>query len=149
MAVDKLLVFWDADALIAGANSPAGGAGFLLLATEQRLIAGCTSPLVLMECRRNLATNLPLALPAFERILRGAQIKVIAQPSRRALRLYELFADQKDVPNVAAAHRAKATHLLTFNLKHYVQAAIKTKLGIKIVTPGEFLEELRPKDRRS
>ena len=54
----------------------------------------------------------------------------------------------KDLPILLAAIEAKATHLLTGDLRHFGSYFNKTISGILVLTPGEYLK-LNKKERES
>lgn len=139
----KPRVYFDADALIAGAYSPSGGAGFLLLAAEATLIVPIISPQVVEEVRRNLAKKLPSALPAFTQLLRAVPFKLAKRPTPSERTAHLHLADAKDAAHVAAAHQTKATYIVTFNVRHYRAELIWDAFGIGVLTPGDLIAELR------
>jgi predicted nucleic acid-binding protein len=49
----------------------------------------------------------------------------------------------KDVPILLAAIEAKATHLLTGDVRHFGPYFGKTIEGVEILTPGDYLRRLR------
>jgi len=132
-------VFFDSDAVIAGSASSSGASYLLLQLSELGLIRGMVSEQVLEECRRNIAAKLPAALPIFNKVIEHALV-VQSNPSQRWLSKVANQAHLKDIPILAAALKAKALFLVTFNVKDYKPLA---SLGIKIVQPGEMLQNIR------
>ena len=146
MAQPKPRIFFDADALMAGTHSPTGGAGFLLLQAAAGLITIIISPQVIEEVRRNLTAKLPQSLTAFDSLLSAIPFEHVLQPSTKARAACLHLADAKDAAHVATSVRAKATFLVTFNLRHYQIKAIRKELSIAVLTPGQLIAELRAID---
>ena len=123
-------LFLDANVLFSAAYRP--GAGLLQL-WKLKNAALCSSRYALEEARINLddenqrrrLTELSLSVelfePAQEELPRG-----IALP-------------EKDAPILLAALEARATHLLTGDLRHFGPYLGKKIEGIAIVLPGEYL----------
>ncbi len=116
---DPVRIFFDADALIAGVHSPTGGAGELLRAVARGDVVGIVSPQVLAESERNIAEKVPTSLERFARARVDLPFEETTHPTAQQLEPYALHAHVKDVPVLAAAHRAEAAYLVTFNLRHY------------------------------
>lgn len=132
-------VFFDSDVVIAGSASSSGASYLLLQLSELGLIRGIVSGQVLDECRRNIKAKLPAALPIFNKVIERA-LQIQPNPSQRWLSKVANQAHPKDIPILAAALRAKALFLVTFNVKDYKPLA---SLGIGIVQPGEMLQNIR------
>ena len=49
---------------------------------------------------------------------------------------------KKDVPVLAAA--ARATHLLTGDLRHFAPLMAREDLPLRVLTPGDFVRRVRP-----
>ena len=130
-----LVVFFDADALLAGSASRTGAAHLLLTLSELTIIEGVTSVQAAEEARRNLAKKVPDALAEFEEILDRA---VAIQPNATKLDEFASFAHPKDVPILAAAVTSGATWLVTFNTKHYYNPP-----SITVLRPREAVEAIR------
>ena len=54
--------------------------------------------------------------------------------------LFVKYINDKHV--IAGAYHAKAEFLITYNKKDFVLPAIERKLGIKVLSPGEFLRKV-------
>ncbi len=50
--------------------------------------------------------------------------------------------DLNDKHVIAGAYRAKVDFLITYNKKDFVLSAIESKLGIRVLNPGEFLRRV-------
>lgn len=117
---NKPRVFFDADALIAGAVSPSehGASLVLLRMAEITLIEGLTSQQVITECERNLLAKIPRALPSFQ-VLVNRCLKVVDNPSSTDLQPFAGLADPKDLPILVATIQSQSPWLVTFNVRHY------------------------------
>jgi predicted nucleic acid-binding protein len=51
---------------------------------------------------------------------------------------------EKDVPVLAAAVAARATHLLTGDLRHFAPLMAREDLPLRVLTPGDFVRRVRP-----
>jgi predicted nucleic acid-binding protein len=135
--MDRL--FLDANVLFSAAYRP--GAGLLQL-WKLRNVTLCSSRYALEEARINLAdedqwtrlADLSVSLQLFE-----------AEPTSLppGIRLPE-----KDAPILLAAMKARATHLLTGDVKHFRAHFGKKIEGIAIMRPGEYLKEQHHRARR-
>lgn len=132
-------VFFDSDAIIAGSASTTGAAHALLTLSELGIIRGFVSGQIVEECRRNLASKIPAALPAFSAIIEHS-VAVQRSPSANWMARAARHAHPKDVPILAAALQTRASYLVTFNVKDFHPPRA---LGIEILRPGEMLERIR------
>lgn len=127
--MDRL--FLDANVLFSAAYRP--GAGLLHLWKLDNAVL-CSSRYALEEARINLAEEEQRArltkLSEAVRLFDAAQRKL-----PRGISLPE-----KDVPIMLAAIEARATHLLTGDVRHFGRYFGKKIEGITIVLPGEYLE---------
>lgn len=135
-------VFIDADVLFAGAAAPTeqGASLVVLRLAEITLIDAVTSQQAIVEAERNLATKLPVALPAFRMIVSRC-LQVVPDPTTTDLEGYYGLADPKDLPLLAAALRERCAYLVTFNVRHY-QPGHPDTVALR---PGDFI--LRVRDR--
>lgn len=127
--MDRL--FLDAHVLFSAAYRPDAG---LLQLWKLKSVALCSSRYALQEARINLAdedqrgrlTRLSGSLHMFE---------AAPRPLPRGTTLPE-----KDVPILLAAIEARASHLLTGDVRHFGRYLGKKIEGIAIVLPGEYLK---------
>ncbi len=131
----SLIVFFDADVLLAGSASTTGAAHLLLSLSELGIIQGISSVHALQEAHRNLTRKIPDALPEFDELIRQA---VVVHPNPEDLYPYQDFAHPKDVPILAAAVSLGARWLVTFNLKDFYQPP-----QIVVVNPGQAVRKIR------
>ena len=130
-------LFLDANVLFTAAHNPAGKAAFLLLPAQRALWAACSSAYAVEEARRNLARKRPAALDRLDELL--ASIELVRQPAHCPAPILALPA--KDQPIWFAAWAAKASHLLTGDIKDFgphMNRPAQTD-GIVIQTVAEFL----------
>lgn len=135
--MDRL--FLDANVLFTAAHRPAGKAAWLFQPQRPVRWQLLSSAYALEEARRNLARKAPAAQDALA-VLRQA-LTVVAQPSAPAVAL-EL--PPKDQPIWAAALAARATHLLTGDLRDFGLHMNRPTLsaGVWIQTVGDYLSSL-------
>ena len=135
--MDRL--FLDANVLFSAAYRPRAG---LLRLWSLKDTVLCSSRYALEEARINLEQEI--------------QRNRLAKLSRN-LHLFdavprelpnEVSLPEKDLPILLAAIEAKATHLLTGDLRHFGSYFNKTISGILMLTPGEYLK-LNKKVRES
>lgn len=128
-------LFLDANVLFTAAHRPHGMAAFLFQLQEApwRLIS---SAYAIEEARRNLVAKFPHALAEWPALTEALELA----PQPAAPRLL-LDLPDKDLPIWAAAQAARATHLLTGDLKDfgpYMNCPQRTA-GILIQTVGDYL----------
>ena len=136
---DRIRVFFDADALIAGTASSTGASHVPLRLAELGLIEGVTCEQALGEAERNLAAKLPAALPAFRAILSAAAIQVVPEPEPEGRAALHGLAHEDDLPILAAALASRSHYVTTFNVRHYHVPAGR----IRVARPGEVVADLR------
>lgn len=134
-------VFVDSSVLIAAAISSTGSARDLIMSSFRKKVMIILSDLVLEETERNLSNKAPQALPAFRLFLEVLNPEVVI-PTRSLIAKVEKIVDAKDAPIIAAAVRAKADYLVSFDRKHLLQhkEAIEAKFKIQVVTPNEVIK---------
>lgn len=135
-------LFLDANVLFTAAHRPQGKAAFLfqtLADSPQAPWRLMSSAYAVEEARRNLAAKLPEALSAWALLLEA--VRIVPQPATQTLRL---ALPDKDQPIWAAAYAARATHLLTGDLKDFGALMNQPALtgGVVIQTVGAYLERL-------
>jgi predicted nucleic acid-binding protein len=126
--MDRL--FLDANVLFSAAYRP--GAGLLRL-WKLKNVALCTSRYALEEAR----INLPHQDQQRRLIKLSARVALFEAARRELPRAVSLPA--KDVPILLAAVAARATHLLTGDVRHFGPYFGRKIEGVTIVLPGEYL----------
>jgi uncharacterized protein len=123
-------VFLDANVLFSAAYRP--GTGLLELWKLNNVVL-CSSRYALEEARINLSEN--------------TQHERLAELSKK-LELFEASSEllppdislpEKDIPILAAAIAARATHLLTGDIKHFGAFLGKKIAGVRIDRPADYL----------
>lgn len=126
--MDRL--FLDANVLFSAAYRP--GAGLLQLWRLDRAVL-CSSRYALEEARINLDEE-----EQRERLTRLSEAVHFFDAAQRKLPR-GIFLPEKDFPIMLAAIEARATHLLTGDIRHFGPYLNKKIEGIAIVLPGEYL----------
>ncbi len=140
--VDRL--FLDASVLVAGAISPPGGSGYILLLGELGSVELLVSQQALTEARRALTRKAPRALPEFERILRAARLEVVPDPSADEVARSLEMIHPDDAPILAAAINARPDSLITLNTHHFIDnPRLQQDSGLTIETPAIYLARYR------
>lgn len=126
--MDRL--FLDANVLFSAAYRP--GAGLLQL-WRLRDVVLCSSRYALEEARINLPDEDQQA-----RLNRLSEALYLFEEAQRELPR-GISLPEKDAPLVLAAIEARATHLLTGDVRHFSPYFGRKIEGIAIVPPGEYL----------
>jgi len=135
-----LNVFFDSDVIIAGSFSKTGASHILLQLAEVGVIQGYISEQIIQECTRNIRKKLPEALSVFQFMLDASFLNVVVQVDpTQAGEKARGQANDKDVPILAAALKARADVLVTFNTKDY----FPHESPLKILTPGDLLKDIQ------
>ena len=132
-------LFLDANALFTAAHNPEGKAAFLFDAPGHGSWVLLASAYAIEEARRNIAAKFPHCEARLNTPL--GRLVLVAQPRPTPI---SIRLPEKDQPIFLAARAAKATHLLTGDLKHFGPAMNKPHLsdGTVIQTVAEFLSSL-------
>jgi len=97
-----------------------------------------TSAFCYLEAWRNIELKAPEKRQALEGILEWVRLVPKARPEAWMADLLP----EKDVPVLAAA--ARATHLLTEDLRHFAPLMAREDLPLRVLTPGDFVRRVRP-----
>lgn len=127
--MDRL--FLDANVLFSAAYRP--GAGLLELWKLEDVVL-CSSRYALEEARINLANEDQRA-----RLIRLSGVVQLFDAVQRELPR-GISLPEKDVPIVLAAIEARATHLLTGDVRHFGPYFGKKIGGVLVTLPGEYLK---------
>jgi uncharacterized protein len=132
-------LFLDANVLFTAAHNPAGKASLIFEPAVMGHWAIVTSGQAVEEARHNLRLKYPACLPRLEMLLKNALVAPVVDG-----RACPLDLPAKDVPIFLAAVHARATHLLTGDLRHFgrfMDPPSQTG-GITICTVSTFLEQV-------
>ena len=137
-------VFIDSSVLIAAAISSTGAGRELLNQGFAGHVGLYISTDVLQETERNLQLNAPQALSNFHHF-RTALAGNLVQPTRSQILRVARDVEPKDAPIVAAALRARADYVATYDRKHLLsqKQKIEARFGVRVVMPDEILAVLR------
>mgnify|MGYP002777008988 CR=1 FL=1 len=94
-----------------------------------------TSSYAVAEAETNLAKERASSLVELEQLL--VQVTIVTTPKRQTLPL-EITLEKKDQPILLAAIDARATHLLTGDLKHFGHLFGVCVEGVLILTPAQY-----------
>jgi uncharacterized protein len=126
--MDRL--FLDANVLFSAAYRP--GAGLLRLWKLKNAIL-CSSRYAVEEARINLDEDAQRT-----RLHKLSEVIHLVEAGQRTLPR-GISLPEKDVPILLAAIEARATHLLTGDIRHFGSYFDKRIEGVRIMLPGEYL----------
>lgn len=134
-----LRLFLDANVLFTAAHRPEGKAAYLWTAAAGRWQL-LSSAYAVEEARRNVSLKFRDSLARLESL--AAAIELVPQAAAPAL---PLTLPAKDQPIWAAAHAARATHLLTGDLTDFGPHMNQPEAagGVVIQTVAQFLAQIR------
>lgn len=131
-------LFLDANVLFTAAHNPEGKAALVVdVARSEGPWEVVTSDLAAAEAQRNLGRKYPAHLGRLEEMLLGIPRVSPPLPHECPVPLVE-----KDRPILHAAIAARATHLLTGDIKHFGphMNSPEQTAGVTIQTVGSFLD---------
>ena len=136
--MDRL--FLDANILFSAAYRADAG---LLDLWKLKNVTLCSSHYALEDARINLSADVQK-----ERLTRLATVLEFSDAALQELPP-EISLPEKDVPIMLAAIEARATHLLTGDLRHFGPYFGRKIGGVRIVLPGAYLKNRsqKPKNR--
>lgn len=131
-------VFLDANILFSAAYRPESGIRRLWDMPALTLVS---SMYAVEEARRNLQVHKPSNLSVLDSLLEHMEIVAGASPIKQ-IPGHIVLAD-KDAPILTAAITATCTHLLTGDKQHFGLLFGKVVEGVTILTPAEYIRQLR------
>ncbi len=143
--MNKVNIFLDSSALIAGVLSTGGSSHALLMFGEDETILLTISEWVVIEAEEAISRKSPKNIKALRSSLLTSKFKVVPDPSKEEIQanLY-LMNDPDDIPVLLAAMKAKVDYLATHDRKHFLDdPKVAERAGIKIGTPGDVLAWIR------
>ncbi|HSW58704.1 MAG TPA: putative toxin-antitoxin system toxin component, PIN family [Dehalococcoidales bacterium] len=149
MTKAKLRVFLDTNVIFSGLYSPQGAHGVILkyFIEGREGIVVCRQ--VLEEVIRTLKEKMPEALPVIKRLLVNAPPEVGADPSLEAIKSWAKEVHIADAAILAAAIAAKPDYFISGDNHFLENPVIKEKSGLNILTPGQFVNLLEPRNDNS
>jgi predicted nucleic acid-binding protein len=143
MRKQRLKVFLDTSALIAGVASSRGAARAVLQLAEIGLIEVIVSRQVIVEADRNIEEKLPKMLDDYREFMELLSPVLIDDPHQKDVERFLKVINYDDAPILASAVGSGADFLITWDGKHFIGKNIHIHSNLKIVTPGEFLKYFR------
>lgn len=141
MGFEPWRVFLDTSALLAGLISSKGAAREILAGGEIRLFEILVSSQVLLEADRNLAARFPHLLMDYRAYLRSSAPTLVEDPALDEVKAAIPMVGEDDAPILAAALKAKAGFLVTWNTRDFMTSRVPKDLPLKILNPGGFIDE--------
>lgn len=143
--MNKVNIFLDSSALVAGVISTTGAAHTLLMFGEDETIMLTVNEWVVSESEEALSRKSPKNIKNLRNSLLSSKVQIVPDPSDEEIQanLY-LMDDPDDVPVLLAAIKAKVDYLATHDRKHFLNdPKVAEKAGLKIGTPGDVLAWIR------
>lgn len=143
MGKPRLKVFLDTSALIAGLASSKGAARAVLKLAEIGAIEVFISRQVVVEADRTIEAKLPGVAGDFREYIEGLSPVFLEDPPKKDVMRFSHLINPDDAPILASAVLSGSDYLITWDKRHFISKKISTGAGLKIVTPGEFLQDFR------
>jgi predicted nucleic acid-binding protein len=143
MQKQRLKVFLDTSALVAGIASSRGAARAVLQLAEIGLIEVIVSRQVIVEADRNIEKKLPEILNEYRAFMELLAPVLLDDPRQKDIERFLKIINYDDAPILASAVISGADFLVTWDRKHFMDKNINIHSQLKIVTPGEFLKYFR------
>ena len=137
-------VFFDASVIIAALLSPSGGSSQLLKYVKLGKITGITSQTVIEEIlEEDKFSRIKKSKREIEQFIVDNRLIVRKPITIGEIEPYQGLVDIEDAHLIAGANLTRCRHLVTLDKKHLLRPDIQKKfLPLKIVSPGQLLEEL-------
>ena len=137
-------VFFDASVIIAALLSPSGGSAQLLKYIQLGKIAGITSQTVIEEIlEEDKFKKIKKSQREIEQFIAKSNLIIRELITMDEITPYQHQVDIEDAHLIAGANLTRCRHLVTLDKKHLLRPDIQKKfLPLKIVSPGQLLEEL-------
>lgn len=131
-------VFLDANVLFTASHNPDGKSAFIIQLGTENDWKVLTCELALQEAERNIQLKIPHALKELKRLKKLLVIVPTVIHGKSPIALPD-----KDIPIFLSAQKAKCSHLLTGDLKHFGPHMNKPdkSAGIHIQTVSDFLKQ--------
>lgn len=136
----KIKVFIDSDVVISSLVS-SKGAAYLLIQTKglERYVSDISIKELFLVTER-----LQLNKKILNNLIKNKFKKIILLDLKEIKKTYKQYVvDENDAHVVAGAVQAGASHIISYNLKHFKKEEIKRCLNILIFTPALFLQYWR------
>jgi predicted nucleic acid-binding protein len=143
--MEKVNIFLDSSALVAGILSTTGAAHALLMFGEDESVLLTVSKWVVIESEETISRKSPRNIETLRNSLVTSKFRIVPDPSDDEIQanLY-LIGDPDDVPVLLAAMKAKVDYLATHDRKHFLDdPKVAERSGLKIGTPGDVIAWIR------
>ena len=143
----KSKLFFDSSVIISASLSSKGGSYKIINMCFQddfyiQRFTPVLSRAVLFEVEINLFSRYYEALARFHDMIANNHWIISELPSKRNILKYSKIINEEDAHILASAVENDCRYLLTLDKKHFKNPSIeKAGLPVKILTPGEFLNE--------
>lgn len=128
---------FNASVILAGLRSPGGGSAKVLGWAGSGKIIGLASEVILDEAKKNLSR-----VGLTNKELENLKLNILPAPGAKSVDYFrKVVFDPGDAHVLASAREIKADYLVSLDRKHILVLKGKIK-GLKIVSPGELIEEL-------
>lgn len=138
-----LRFFLDASVIFAMGYSRTGASYELFVLARNEKIALLTSKYALDEVLRRVNTKYPERLQDFEELHEDKVLQIVESEETELDAAQLCVADPYDAPIIAAAKRAKADGLVSFDRKHLHTPSVEKYIGAPVITARDALEMLR------
>jgi len=141
-------IFLDTSVLLAAMLSSSGASAQILKMCEGELIEGYISTELFNEALKVIARKFPQQKQKFEKII-SASIRVEKIPAKSPLwkTASTWIKDPDDVMVLVGAKHLEVDWLITLDLRDFIKdTQVAKKSGLKITTPGDFLDEFLKKN---
>lgn len=137
-------VYFDASVIIAALLSKTGGSTLLIEYIKQGRIIGITSQTAIDEIlEEEVRQRIKKSKEEIEHFVAQSGLVVRERITVSEIAQYKPLIAAEDAHLVAGATLTKCTYLVSLDKKHLLREDIKKKfLPLRIVSPGELLEEL-------
>lgn len=136
-------VFLDANVLFAASYSQVGGSAEIIKRAKENKLILYSSRLAVKEAERNLRRKAGESqLDRFYGLVEEAKLILTESNKKRAKNQFKNLVGEKDAPILASAVKSKAKFLITLDRRHLLTLKVqKAELSIKIITPGQFIQD--------
>jgi predicted nucleic acid-binding protein len=140
-------VFVDASVLFAAAYSRTGSARDLFRLALEGKVTLVISSIVLEEAERNLSNKAPTKVEFFKMLIELIPFEFVSDLTKEELLEAAAYTHLKDAPIIAAARKAQAEYLVTYDRKHLIDPPeVAEKSGLTIVTPDVVVQAIQESD---
>ncbi|MFH1889971.1 MAG: PIN domain-containing protein [Candidatus Kuenenbacteria bacterium] len=140
----KQFVFLDSSVIFSATKSKLGGSFRILEECRAGTFQAVISKRVIREVQINLQEKHPELLSVFYNFLFEVGFQ-ITNPTITLIKKCQEIINPDDAVILAAALKAKVDCLITLDKKHFMDMNVTKKAPIVILTPRDFLSQMRSK----